>query len=66
MWDSYLSGYDCGIVIYQDMTVWDIHLYLVCCLLQGMVQAAVYIKKKIKEEMLLSAAFGRDLVSTGN
>ena len=30
---------------------------------QGMVQAAVYIRKKIKDEMLLSRAFGRDLVS---
>lgn len=29
---------------------------------QGMVQAAVYIKKKVKEEMLLSRAFGLDLV----
>lgn len=28
---------------------------------KGMVQAAVYIKKKIKDEMLLSQAFGRDL-----
>ena len=27
-----------------------------------MVQAAVYIRKKIKDEMLLSRAFGRDLV----
>ena len=30
---------------------------------QGMVHAAVYIKKKIKDERLLSQAFGRDLVS---
>lgn len=33
------------------------------CYFQGMVQAAVYIKKKIKEELLLADAFSRDTVS---
>ena len=31
---------------------------------KGMVQAAVYIRKKLKEDMILSQAFGRDLVSS--
>jgi sn1-specific diacylglycerol lipase len=30
---------------------------------KGMVQAANYIRKKIKDQMLLAKAFGKDLVS---
>lgn len=37
-------------------------LFLFCFHSQGMVYSAEYIKKKLEQEMILSQAFGRDLV----
>lgn len=40
-----------------------LHPALASCFPQGMVLSAEYIKKKLEQEMVLSQAFGRDLVS---
>lgn len=40
-----------------------LHPVLSSCFPQGMVLSAEYIKKKLEQEMVLSQAFGRDLVS---
>ena len=48
------------------MLVISVSRFVVLCTLQGMVQAAVYIQKKLKDDRIFAKAFGMDLVSLNN